>query len=103
VHFFVNYYGAETAHAPLADDRWTHLVGTYDEQTLTLYVNGQKAAAAVPQGSYGGPIQHGNSPLLIGQAPDGYGLFGTLDDVMLFHRVLSPEEINRLYQLTRKD
>ena len=101
VHFFVNYYGAETAHAPIPDNFWTHLVGTYNEQTLTLYVNGVKAAEAIPQGNYGGPIQHGDSPLLIGQAPDGYGWMGKLDEVMLFNRVLSAEDIKRLYQLTK--
>jgi hypothetical protein len=103
VHFFVNYYGAEAAHAPIPDNTWTHLVGTYDEQTLTLYVNGLKASEAIPTGRYGGAIRHGNSPLLIGQAPDGYGWFGKLDDVMLFNRVLSAVEINQLYQITRKD
>jgi len=79
------------------------VAGTYDEQTLTLYINGKKAATAIPQGSYGGPIQHGSSPLLIGQAPDGYGWFGVIDEVMIFNRVLLPAEIDRLYQLTRKD
>lgn len=103
VHFFVNYYGAETAHAPIPDNTWTHLVGTYDEQTLTLYVNGVKASAATPGGSYGGAIQHGNYPLLIGQAADGYGWFGKLDEVMLFNRVLSAQEVSRLYELTKKD
>lgn len=102
VHFFVNYYGSETAHAAVPDNTWTHLVGTYDEQTLTLYVNGVKASSVMPQ-SYGGPIQHGPSPMLIGQAPDGYGWFGKLDDVMLFNRVLSADEIQRLYQLTKAD
>ncbi len=103
VHFFVNYYGAETAHAPIPDNSWTHLVGTYDEQTLTLYVNGVKAAEAITRGNYGGPIQHGDSPLLIGQAPDGYGWMGKIDEVMLFNRVLSAEDIKRLYQQTNVD
>ena len=102
-HFFVNDYSAETAHAQSPDNTWTHLVGTYDEQTLTLYVNGVKAASVIPQGSYGGAIQHGNSPLLIGQGPNGYGWFGKIDEVMLFNRVLSPREINSLYQLTKAD
>ena len=103
VHFFVNYYATETAHAPIPDGAWTHLAGTYDEHTLTLFVNGAKVATATPQGRYGGAIQHGNSPLLIGQAPDGYGWFGKIDDVMLFDRVLTDHEISRVYQLTRRD
>lgn len=101
-HFFVNYYSGETAHAPIPDNAWTHLAATYDEERLVLYVNGVKAAAVVPQ-SYGGAIQHGNSPLLIGQGPDGYGWFGKIDEVMLFNRVLSAEEISRLYLLTKGD
>jgi hypothetical protein len=103
VHFFVNYYGAATAHAPIPDNMWTHLAGTYDERTLTLYINGKPAASAHAQRSYSGPIQHTSAPLLIGQAPDGYGWFGLIDEVMLFDRALTAADIERLYQLTRGD
>ncbi len=102
LHFFVNYYGAETAHAPIPEDTWTHLAGTYDERKLTLYVNGKPASSVSPS-SYGGPIQHSSAPLLLGQAPDGYGWFGLMDEVMLFDRALSAAEISRLYDLTRGD
>ena len=40
---------------------------------------------------------------MIGNAPNGYGWFGLVDEMMLFNRVLSPAEIDRLYQLTRGD
>jgi hypothetical protein len=100
-HFFVNYYSSTTAHAPIPDNTWTHLAATYDEKLLTLYINGVKAAAVVPQSEYGGAIQHGKSPLLIGQGPNGYGWFGKIDDVMLFNRVLSADDVSRLHQLTK--
>jgi hypothetical protein len=102
VHFYVNYYSGETAHAPIPDNEWTHVSATYDGQTMHLYVNGKLASSTTPQ-SYGGPILYDNSPLLIGQGPNGYGWFGMIDEVMLFNRVLSAEDISRLYQLTRKD
>lgn len=101
-HFYVNYYSGETAHAPIPDNEWTHLVAAYDEQTMHLYVNGRLAASITPQ-NYGGTIQYDNSPLLIGQGPHGYGWFGKVDEVMLFNRVLSAEEVNRLHQLTKGD
>jgi hypothetical protein len=103
VHFFVNYYGTETAHAPIPEDTWTHLAGTYDGRALSLYVNGKLANTANPQGSYSGPIQYNNEPLMIGNAPSGYGWFGLIDEVMLFDRALSADDINRLYQFTRGD
>ncbi|MFM9962211.1 MAG: LamG domain-containing protein [Planctomycetaceae bacterium] len=78
-------------------------VFTYDEQTLSLYINGEEAASVIPQASYGGPIQYGPSPLLIGKGADGYGWFGKLDEVMLFNRSLSAQEVHRLYQLTKDD
>jgi hypothetical protein len=52
----------------------------------------------VAQGNYGGPIQHGSSPLFIGQGPNGYGWFGKIDEVI--NRVLSTSEIASLYRLT---
>ncbi|MBL8813316.1 MAG: LamG domain-containing protein [Planctomycetaceae bacterium] len=96
VHFFVNYYGADTAHAPIPDGTWTHVACTYDEQTLTLYLNGTKVSSVVPKAPYAGPIQYDNSPMLVGQAPDGYGWFGKIDELMIFNRVLSESEIKRL-------
>jgi hypothetical protein len=101
-HFFVNYYSGDTAHNKIPDNRWTHLVGTYDEQTLTLYVNGSVASAVVPR-SHGGAIQYGKSPLLIGTGPDGYGWFGKIDEVMIFNRALSADEVKRLYENTKSD
>lgn len=103
VHFFVNYYSTATAESPIPDNAWTHVVATYDEQLLTLFVNGAKVSVVTPQSDYGGPIQHGNSPLLVGQGPNGYGWFGKIDEVMIFNRVLSADEIGRLYQVTRGD
>jgi hypothetical protein len=103
VHFFVNYYGAETAHAPLPDKTWTHVAGTYDERTLKLYFNGKLVSAANMPETYAGPIRPGSDPLLIGSAPSSYGWFGLIDEVMLFDRALSSAEIERLYQLTRGD
>jgi hypothetical protein len=96
VHFFVNYYGAETAHAPVPDGTWTHVACTFDEETLTLYVNGTKVSSVVPKVPYAGPIHYDSSPLLIGQAADGYGWFGKIDELMIFDRVLSESEIKRL-------
>lgn len=96
VHFFVNYYGADTAHAPIPDGTWTHVACTYDEQTLTLYLNGTKVSSVVPKEPYAGPIHYDSSPMLIGQAPDGYGWFGKIDELMIFNRVLSESEIKRL-------
>jgi hypothetical protein len=100
VHFFINYYSAETAPKPIPDQQWSHLAASYDGQKMVLYLNGQRVAEKVTT-SYGGPIRYGSEPLLIGAAATGYHWIGKIDEVMLFGRVLSDREVERIYQRTR--
>ena len=83
--------------------KWTHLAGTYDGKQLKIYVNGafQKAAA------YTGPLRADRAPLLVGGGSlnsTGWGnhftVNGTVDDVMVWNRALSADEIRSLYHGT---
>ncbi len=73
---------------------WYHLVGTYDGAAVKLYVNGQLADMQPASGSlvdYGKDLfigRFGNLPTF---AP------GTIDEVSLYNRALSSNEVASLY------
>lgn len=80
--------------------KWYHVVGTYDGSSLKMYVNGNliKSIAA------SGKMQDYGSDLFIGRhgnRSDYYNttfhLPGTVDDVRIYNRALSSEEISKLY------
>lgn len=80
--------------APL--NTWLHLCGTYDGTTAQLFLNGTQVASAgkswntVPVAANGG-IHIGR-----GDATTAYPFTGAVDDVRIYNRVLSAEEIRTL-------
>ncbi|HEV2210480.1 MAG TPA: LamG-like jellyroll fold domain-containing protein [Verrucomicrobiae bacterium] len=81
----------------LVTNNWYHVVMTYDQKAIKLYVNGALDASR----SWSGPIMTGPEPFRIGGgADDGAPPFhfgGLIDEVMLFNRALSEAEIQALY------
>jgi hypothetical protein len=79
------------APAPLPLGRWVHLAGTFDGQTMRLFVDGAEVASLARPGL----IQRSHFDLTIG----GYALGsqanfqGLVDEVRLFSRALTAEEI----------
>jgi len=74
---------------PVNDGRWHHLAGVYDGSKLYLYVDGVEDISANASGS----IQLSLQSFLIG----GYnGYNGLIDDVQLYNRGLSTEEIPKI-------
>ncbi|WP_146173995.1 LamG domain-containing protein [Saccharothrix carnea] len=77
---------------------WTHLIGTYDENTrqLSLYVNGKPAGSVV----MATPLWNAGGPFVIGAAKwDGSRADhfpGQVDDVQAWQRVLSPQDAHDL-------
>ncbi len=83
--------------------KWYHAVFTYDGTNMNLYVNGVSDAAPVAGGSIG--LDQANVPVSIGSgtnsgSPTGY-FPGTMDDVRIYARALTAEEVKRLYELGR--
>lgn len=80
-----------TAKAPLPAGRWVHLAGTFDGQTMRLYMDGEE------QGSLArpGPLQPNTKPLCLGNydARHAAHFTGLLDEVKLYGRALSAEEV----------
>ena len=78
---------------------WHHVAGTYDGASMALYVDGQLAA----QQSAGGTIPVSTNTLAIGNLPGSGNPFnhfsGSIDDVRIYGRGLTANEVAQLYQI----
>ncbi len=76
---------------------WYHVAATYDGSEAILYVNGVADGSATA----GFPLDYDTTPLFIGTTgtwPPYLSMFGgVIDEVSLYDRALSPEEIKALY------
>ena len=81
---------------PLPVGQWTHVAATFDNQTMRLYINGKEVATRERQGF----IRPGNEFVVGGYSTtsDRYAFQGLLDDVRVYRRVLSADEIAKLAQ-----
>ena len=85
-----------TSPQPVALGTWTHVVATYDNQTLRLYIDGAETATL----ERGGPIAASGSGLCLGNFTGGHqGAFfqGVMDEVKLFDRALTAAEVAAHY------
>jgi hypothetical protein len=82
-------------------DTWTLVGFTFDAGTVTIYINGI-AVASTEIGTHPTSIQAGASDILIGQ---NLALFfeGDLDDVRLYNKTLSTDEIDAIYNSGKGD
>jgi hypothetical protein len=73
--------------------KWVHLAGSYDGQTIKLYVDGKLAAETKAVGR----IAKSDAPLMIGAVgPGSRTLDGRLDRVCVFSEALSDNAVARL-------
>jgi len=74
---------------------WLFLVGTYDGTTMKLYVNGNLESQTLVSGS----LNENSSQLLIGTRLNlpADTFQGIIDDVRIYNRALTSEEIELLY------
>ena len=82
----------------LSADRWYHVAMTYDGSNIRLYLDGTLDNSSAQTGS----IDTSNQPVLIGkhEVGDCTGVWdGLLDDVRVYNRALSADEVRQLYQL----
>jgi len=89
-------YGAVSANS-IPMNTWTHLAGTYDGETVKIYVNGVLAGSNTAPS---GPIdnRYGYSPLYIGHiAGTNNEYYGKIDEVAIYNRALTVEEIQQHY------
>ncbi len=87
---------------PINDNVWHHVVATYDNTTMRIYVDGSLAGNA----SYGfGALPTNGLPVFIGRNYDSAnssGYFnGSIDEVAVFNRSLNASEIQQMYNYTK--
>jgi hypothetical protein len=81
----------------ITDSNWHHYVGQYDGAAARVYIDGQLEKSA----GHTGRISPGSWSLYVGQRQDEFGpISGSIDDVMVFNRSLSEDEIRSLYDAT---
>lgn len=100
----VTYVESPDAGANIWDDKWHHIAGTYDRQTVRLYVDGKQIGNGSPATfaiGYGLPT---NDKFYIG----GYGtgcvpkFRGDIDEVRVWNQSLTNSEINARAMLTNQ-
>lgn len=76
---------------PLPQGRWVHLAGTFDGTTMRLYMDGHEVGTMERPGS----VRNNNRPIVVGNFDVDHAahFVGELDEVRLYSRVLTPEEI----------
>jgi hypothetical protein len=84
--------------APLPANRWHHVVGTYDGSGkaagMKVYVDGKPLAMNVSVDKLSGSIVANRVPLQIGGRTPGVTRFtGKIDDVRIYNRALSADEV----------
>ena len=88
-YFYVG-SGGNKARTGVAMGAWQHVAGTFDGETLRLYINGKAAASSKSQFK---TIPEGGS-FRIGGMVDAEGFFeGMIDDVRVYSRALGQREI----------
>jgi large repetitive protein len=83
----------------LIPDKWTHLAGTYDNDTMKLYINGIFIRSAICKGPF---IFQDKNPLFIGGNSNDKNhsyvdcFKGSIDEVRIYKRALGENEIKSL-------
>lgn len=83
----------------LIPDKWIHLAGTYDNDTMKLYINGIFIRSAVCKGPF---IFKDKNPLFIGGNSNNKNhstvdcFKGSIDEVRIYKRALGKNEIQSL-------
>jgi hypothetical protein len=98
--FFVNNTTSQVnAMTPVDDGEWHFIVGTYGDQTLRIYVDGIQEGEG--QSTGGVDINPNDWPIMLGAEASSNGgqqYVGALDEVALFSRELSAEEIQDIFE-----
>ena len=76
-------------------DVWYHITATFDGKKLVTFLNGKSA----DQGNF--TLSTGAGQLIIGQSDYRRILEGQVDELRIYNRALSAEEVSALYNLEK--
>jgi hypothetical protein len=77
----------------LYDNKWHHLVVTYEKDKLGLYRNGVKSKNIIQNWNCN-PISENQGDIFIGK-----DLFGDIDDIIIFEKALNDNEVKELFNM----
>ena len=87
------------AKTPFTTGRWAHVLGTYDGKVQRVFVNGELLGENTEQS---GPVWYAPAgPVVLGAFQDDdefYRLRGAIQEIRVFQRALTPEEIKSRYE-----
>jgi hypothetical protein len=89
--------GSRLSDIDLSLNQWTHIAGTFSPGQIHIYINGELHDGSI-EGTIPNSIYSSTSAVLIGRYGANY-YNGSLDDVAIYNRTLSAEEIATHYQL----
>lgn len=95
IEFHANGIGGIRSTQVITDNVWHHFAVTYDGATATIYIDGTLDVS----GSRSGTIEHTDDRVFIGNNSDHWTRYfdGGLDDVRIYNRALSEDEVLQLY------
>jgi concanavalin A-like lectin/glucanase superfamily protein/PKD domain-containing protein len=87
----------------IQDNTWYHVAGTWDGSTAKIYVNGALENSAAKTGTIldttnNGSLTIGAEIFADGWIPQGEYFHGSIDEVEIFNRALTAEEIRSIYR-----
>jgi len=85
-----------SAKGMITEGQWTHFVGTYDGTNIKAYINGVLTETI----SHTGNIAPWYGDMEIGRFNTVYWS-GSVDDLFIYNKVLSQEEVTQLYEYHR--
>ncbi len=97
-HLYLQWHGHFTigSAGTITDNTWHQVALTYDGYTATFYIDGVQVGIANPYS----PTFNGAAPYVLGCAYDGENscFNGTMDDVRIYNRSLTADEMQQLYE-----
>lgn len=75
-------------------NKWYHIVLTRQANTFSFYLNGSLLSTSISSVS----IPAASVPLTLGQAEGGFFFDGMLDEIRIYNRAISSNEIQAIYQ-----
>lgn len=94
--FAISLPSTNNAHGAIAQNTWVHLAGTYDGTNIKVYINGVLTETKYHPGN----ISDSDRNLTLGYFNSEYW-GGSIDDLFIYNKVLTQEEVNQLLELTQ--